>query len=83
MELVHASYLQLKKKKSAGGEGKVKHSTKILLNGEEATMAGIRLRSLCIPPVSTVPHGGLIKNLVGKRWGLDLGMEPSITWDAC
>ena len=34
--------------------------------------AGIRVKSLCIPPVNTLPHGGQIENLSGKRRGLGL-----------
>ena len=28
--------------------------------------------------VNTAPHGGQIKSLWGKRWGLELNMEPSL-----
>ena len=43
--------------------------------------AGFRFRSLCIPPVDTVPRDGQIKDLrhcnCGRQGG-ELSMEPSI-----
>ena len=39
---------------------------------------GFRLRSLHIPPVSTVPRGGQSEKLERKRQGLGLGTEPSV-----
>ena len=37
-----------------------------------------QLKSLSIPPVNVAPHGGQITILWGKRWGLELSLEPSV-----
>ena len=37
-----------------------------------------RLKSLRVPPVNIAPHGGQIQILWGKRWGLELSLEPSV-----
>ena len=42
--------------------------------------AGIRLKSSCIPPVCTVPHGGQIESLWGKKRGLEVSAEFSIDY---
>ena len=53
-----------------------------LLQTEEANdiclKAGTRLKSWCIPPVNTAPHGGQIESWWGGRWGLNLSTEPCI-----
>ena len=41
-------------------------------------VAGVRLDSSCLPPLSTIPHGGDIERLWGKRRGLKLSAESPI-----
>ena len=40
--------------------------------------AGIRLKSLCISPVTTAPRGGQMESWCGKRRRLELSSEPSL-----